>query len=252
MDFDGLNTDLARPFARRREIVSEVAPGVGAVVLAAGLSSRMAPASKLLMHLGGRPLVRHVAETAIDTGLDPVTVVVGHDGDAIRAAVAGLPLRIINNNDYEEGVASSIRAGVRAIAAEVDAAVFLLGDMPLVAPRHLRPLLAEVAAEPDRGVCIPTYRGKRGNPVLWSARHFPRLLALSGDQGARVLFREFAAQIVEVEMPDDGVLVDVDTEAALETVLSRLAAIAWCTPGRSWAHSASNKSMSLSTDKELR
>jgi len=120
-------------------------------------------------------------------------------------------------------VASSIRAGVRAIAAEVDTAVFLLGDMPLVGPRHLRPLLAAFAAEPDRGICIPTYRSKRGNPVLWSARHFPHLLALSGDQGARVLFGEFDEQIVEVEMADDGVLVDIDTEAALETVLSRLA-----------------------------
>lgn len=222
MDFGGPITDLPRPFARRREIVSDVAPCIGAVVLAAGLSSRMAPASKLLMSLGDRPLVRQVAQTAIDTGLNPVTVVVGHDGDAIRAAVEGLPVRIVANDDYEEGVASSIRAGVRAIAAEVDAALFLLGDMPLVAPRHLRPLLAAFAAEPDRGICIPTYRGKRGNPVLWSARLFPHLLALSGDQGARVLFREFDEQIVEVEMPDDGVLVDIDTIAALETVLSRL------------------------------
>ncbi|CAN5900491.1 hypothetical protein BH20PSE1_BH20PSE1_22270 [soil metagenome] len=222
MDFGGLITDLSRPFARRHEIVSDVAPCVGAVVLAAGLSSRMAPASKLLMNLGDRPLIRHVAQTAIDTGLDPVTVVVGHDGDAIRAAVAGLPLRIVANDDYEEGVASSIRAGVRVIAAEVDAAVFLLGDMPLVAPRHLRSLLTAFTAEPDRSICIPTYRGKRGNPVLWSARHFPHLLALSGDQGARVLFREFDEQIVEVEMPDDGVLVDIDTKGALEMVLSRL------------------------------
>lgn len=224
MDFGGLITDLPRPFARRRETeIVRVSPCVGAVVLAAGLSSRMAPASKLLMNLGDRPLMRHVAQTAIDAGLNPVTVVVGHDGDAIRAAVAGLPLRIVANDDYEEGVASSIRAGVRAIAAEVDAAVFLLGDMPLVAPRHLRSLLAAFAAEPDRGICIPTYRSKRGNPVLWSARHFPHLLALSGDQGARVLFRAFDEQIVEVEMPDDGVLVDVDTKAALEMVLSRFA-----------------------------
>ncbi|MGQ0593011.1 MAG: nucleotidyltransferase family protein [Gammaproteobacteria bacterium] len=224
MDFDGLITDLPRPFARRREsgIVSDVAPCVGAVVLAAGLSSRMAPASKLLMNLGDRPLIRHVVQTAIDTGLNPVTVVVGHDGDAIRVAVEGLPVRIVDNDDYREGVASSIRAGVRAIAAEVDAAVFLLGDMPLVAPRHLRLLLAAFAADPDRGICIPTYRSKRGNPVLWSARHFPHLLALCGDQGARVLFHEFDEQIVEVEMPDDGVLIDIDTRATLETVLSRL------------------------------
>jgi len=213
--------DIARPSEGSFE--EEAAHRVGAVVLAAGLSSRMAPASKLLMNLGDRPLIRHVVQTAIDTGLDPVTVVVGHDRDAIRGAVEGLPLRIVDNDDYQEGMASSIRAGVRAIAAEVDAAVFLLGDMPLVAPRHLGPLLAAFAAEPDRGICIPTYWSKRGNPVLWSARYFPHLLELRGDQGARVLLREFDAEIIEVEMPDDGVLVDVDTKTALETVLSRLA-----------------------------
>jgi molybdenum cofactor cytidylyltransferase len=197
--------------------------GFGAVVLAAGLSSRMAPVNKLLMSLGDRPIIWHVVQTALDAGLDPVIVVSGHDRGAVRAVLAGLPVRIVGNDDYKEGLASSIRAGVAAIATDVDAALFLLGDMPLIAPRHLRPLLAAFVPAKGRSICIPTYRTRRGNPVLWSAQHFPRLLKLSGDQGARVLFRDLADQILEVDMPDDAVLVDIDTEAALHAVQSRFA-----------------------------
>ena len=197
--------------------------GFGAVILAAGLSSRLAPVNKLLMSLGDRPVIRHVVQTALDVGLDPATVVVGPDRGAFRAALEGLPVRIVGNDDYEEGLASSIRAGVEAILTEVDAAVFLLGDMPLIAPRHLGPLLCAFAPAEGRSICIPTYRTKRGNPVLWSAQYFPRFLELRGDQGARGLFREFADQIFEVEMPDDAVLVDIDTQAAFDAVQIRFA-----------------------------
>lgn len=197
--------------------------GCGAVVLAAGLSSRMAAVNKLLVPLGAQPLIRHVVQTALDANLDPVTVVCGHDREAIRAALAGLPVWTVGNDDYEQGLASSIRVGVSAIAADVDAALFLLGDMPFVSLRHLRPLLAAFAPAMSRSICIPTYRTKRGNPVLWGAQHFPLLLELSGDQGARVLFRDLADQIFEVEMSDDAVLVDIDTEAALDSVLTQFA-----------------------------
>ena len=197
--------------------------GFGTVVLAAGRSSRMAPVNKLLMPLGDRPIIRHVVQTAIEAGLDPVTVVSGYDREAVRTALAGLSVRIVDNDDYEEGLASSIRAGVAAIAADVDAALFLLGDMPLVTPRHLRPLLAAFAPAKGHSICIPTYGTRRGNPVLWSSQHFPRLLKLSGDQGARGLFGDLADQILEVDMPDDAVLFDIDTEAALDAVRTRFA-----------------------------
>ncbi len=196
---------------------------VAAVILAAGLSSRMASVNKLLMSLGDRPVIRRVVQTALDAGLDPVIVVVGHDRETLRAALQGLPVRIVGNDDYEEGLASSIRAGVAAIGTDVGAAVFLLGDMPLIAPRHLGPLLAAFAPAEGRSICIPTYRTQRGNPVLWSAQYFPRLLELRGDQGARVLLHDLTDQIFEVEMPDDAVLVDIDTQADLDVMLIRFA-----------------------------
>jgi molybdenum cofactor cytidylyltransferase len=104
----------------------------GAVVLAAGLSSRMKPVNKLLSLVGERPIIRHVVRAPLGAGLDPVIVVSGYDNAAVRAALAGLPVWVVANDDYEAGLASAIRAGVAAIAANVDAIVFLLGDMPLI------------------------------------------------------------------------------------------------------------------------
>ena len=103
---------------------------------------------------------------------------------------------------------------------EVDAAEYLLGDMPLVAPRHLCPLLSAFAPAEGHSICIPTY-GTRRESRMWSVQHFLLLLELSGDQGAKVLFRDLADQILEMDMPDDAVLVDIDTEADLDAVRTR-------------------------------
>jgi len=193
----------------------------GAVILAAGRSSRLAPANKLLLSLGNRPVVRHVALAALASGLDPVIAVTGQDREGIAAALTGLPVRVVDNRDYAQGLASSLRAGVAALAAEADAALVLLGDMPLIVPRHLQLLTDALARGKRYSIGIPTYAGRRGNPVLWSAEHFPRLLELNGDRGASVLFRELSDRILEVAMPDDAVLIDIDTEAAMETVRIR-------------------------------
>jgi hypothetical protein len=96
-------------------------------------------------------------------------------------------------------------------------------------PRSNRPFMPRdvwPARQPEVFGVLMAYAfsiGKRGNPVLWSAQYFPRLLELRGDQGARALFREFADHIFEVEMPDDAVLVDIDTQAALDAVRTRFA-----------------------------
>lgn len=197
---------------------------IGGVVLAAGRSARMAPANKLLRDFGGRPLVHLAAQTAADAGLAPIVAVTGHSAGQVGAALAGLPLELVHNPDYAAGLASSVRAGVHALGTRADAALFLLADMPLITAAHLRRLMQAFAAAPEAAACVPSFQSRRGNPVLWSAACFPQLAALEGDQGARALFRQFAARIVEVAMPDDAVLVDIDTEAALQAAQARLPA----------------------------
>ncbi|MDB5987308.1 MAG: 4-diphosphocytidyl-2C-methyl-D-erythritol synthase [Nevskia sp.] len=195
---------------------------IAAIVLAAGRSSRMAPHNKLLQPAGDRSLLRHAAEAALAAGCAPVVIVTGPEPAAIAAALDGLELRCIANAEHDEGIASSIRAGVAALPADVEAALFLLGDMPLIRAAHLLRLAAAFEPDAARNVCVPVWQGKRGNPVLWGAAHFPQLAQLRGDRGARVLFGALAAQLVEVAMPDDAVLVDIDTVAALDDVRARL------------------------------
>jgi molybdenum cofactor cytidylyltransferase len=84
-------------------------------------------------------------------------------------------------------------------------------------------LIAAFSPGEGRAICIPTHRAKRGNPVLWDARLVAEMQALDGDQGARSLLGRHADEVCEVEMPDDGVLLDVDTPSALAALAERRA-----------------------------
>ena len=95
-----------------------------------------------------------------------------------------------------------------------------LGDMPRVSPKAIDRLIAAFNPLEGRAICVPTWQGKRGNPVLFARRFFPEMLEVSGDVGARALIGEHAEVVCEVAMDDDAVLVDVDTPEMLATVNS--------------------------------
>jgi molybdenum cofactor cytidylyltransferase len=189
------------------------------VVLAAGVSSRMAPANKLLTRdAGGWPLVARVAYAAARSGAGRVIVVTGHQADAVqaavRAAVPWAPLSFVRAPDYATGMAASLREGVAAAWAS-QAVVICLGDMPLVTFDVIENLFAANAVPGSPGIVVPTYRGRRGNPVLWARPYFDELATLSGDKGARALLRLHAADVAEIPVQNDGILRDFDTQDAL-------------------------------------
>lgn len=193
---------------------------IGAVVLAAGASRRMGSLNKLLLDVDGQPCVRRVVQAALNAGLAPVVAVVGHDGERIAAALADLPVTIRHNADHALGMGGSVAEGVAALPPGLTGAAILLGDMPLVTADDLRDLAAGLT--PETAACVPAYRGRRGNPVLWSSRYFPRLRALSGDRGARGLLAELGGAVREVPVAGEGVLVDVDTAEAAADLRARL------------------------------
>jgi molybdenum cofactor cytidylyltransferase len=220
MGLGGLLTEIAtRPLPRRTASPEPTAvpraPKIAAVVLAAGRSSRMAPANKLLTEVEGQTMIARAVDAALASQAGPVLVVTGHDGTRVRQALAGRDVRIVENPDYADGLSASVRAGIAALPGDIDGAVFLLGDMPRVTSAHIDRLIAAFNPDEGRAICVPTSRAKRGNPVLWSARFFPEMRTLEGDTGARGLLRAHAEQVCEVEMPDDGVLLDIDTPDAL-------------------------------------
>jgi molybdenum cofactor cytidylyltransferase len=190
---------------------------VAAVILAAGRSTRMGGPNKLLAELGGKALVRIVAEQVIASKATSVTVVTGHQSAEVEKALAGLKVSFVHNADFATGLASSVKVGIGAVPANAAGAVVCLGDMPLIDARLIDKLIGAFA--PDRGglISVPVSGGRRGNPVLWSRRFFSELMTLDGDIGARHLIERHADAVVEVAVEGNGAFLDIDTPQALES-----------------------------------
>lgn len=196
------------------------APRVLALVLAAGQSRRMGAVNKLLAPVHGVPMVRASVSAVLGSAIERVRVVTGHEQGRVQAALAGLDVELVHNPRYAQGLSTSLARGLADLAADVDAVLVCLADMPRVRARHVERLLAAFDPVEGRAICVPTHRGKRGNPVLWDRRLVPEMVEVRGDVGARHLIGEHQDLVCEVEMDDDGVLLDVDSPQALASLES--------------------------------
>jgi molybdenum cofactor cytidylyltransferase len=121
---------------------------------------------------------------------------------------------LVSNPDYAMGLASSLKAGIRAVPAESDGALILLGDMPGITAEHVDRLVEAFAAAPD-AIVVPVHEGRQGNPVLWPRRLFSELLQLEGDAGAKRLIAAHRENVREVELGTAGIFADIDTPEEL-------------------------------------
>jgi molybdenum cofactor cytidylyltransferase len=215
MGVGGLLMEIVTRPQPRKEPAAAGGRSVAAIILAAGRSIRMGGPNKLLAEIDGKPLVRIAAEQALASRANPVIVVTGHQREQIEAVLAGLALRIVHNPDFAQGLGTSLRAGVKAVPADADGTIICLADMPQVGSNLIDRLIA--AFDPEKGalVVVPTLDGKRGNPVLWSRRFFPDLMAIDGDVGARHLIAGYAEAVTEVPVTGDAAFLDVDTAEML-------------------------------------
>jgi len=191
------------------------APRIAALVLAAGRSSRMGTLNKLLIRVDGKPMVQHTIDTVCAVGLSPVIVVTGHQHEQVEAALAGLPVTVVHNPDFAEGLSASLKTGLAALPDDIDGVLVCLGDMPRVAATDIERLIDAFNPVEGRAIIVPTRHGKRGNPVLWAKRFFAEMRSVAGDVGARHLIGAYPEAVSEVEMTSDGVLTDIDTPQAL-------------------------------------
>jgi molybdenum cofactor cytidylyltransferase len=176
--------------------------------------------NKLLAEVGGQTVLARVLSAVLVSGARPVIVVTGHEAQAVREEIdrarGGASVDFVHHAGFAQGLGTSLATGIAALGGGVDGALIVLADMPGLRPEHLQRLIAAFVTGEARDICVPVSRGVRGNPVLWPARCFAALSALTGDRGGRDMLDEQASSVLEVEMPDDAVLRDVDTPADLD------------------------------------
>jgi molybdenum cofactor cytidylyltransferase len=182
---------------------------VGGLVLAAGEGSRFG-GTKQLAELGGRPLLSYaLAAMAV---LEPRVVVLGHDAEAILAAVSLQGARPVVCDDWQEGQSASLRAGIEALG-DVDAAVVVLGDQPRITAAAVAAVVAAAAAAPGAAAARASYGGRPGHPVLLGRPLLARAGELRGDVGFRDLLS--GEDVLEVEVGGLADPVDIDTREEL-------------------------------------
>jgi molybdenum cofactor cytidylyltransferase len=205
-----------------------------AIILAAGSSSRMSGGQhKLLLPLGGRPVLIHVLETALASQARPIILVLGHRADEIRSQVAAHiqqhAISIIENPNYQQGMSTSLQIGLHALTNIKDNnhqstdlpgdIIILLGDQPLMTASIIDRLIATRETS-GKSIIVPLYHGKRGNPVLFSADLFPELMAVTGDEGGKSVIMRHSQDIATIEVSEAAASNDIDTWEAYQQVVA--------------------------------
>jgi CTP:molybdopterin cytidylyltransferase MocA len=178
---------------------------IAAVVLSAGKSERMG-SPKALLRFGGRTFLGRILDAIGQSRIAETVVVVGHHRDAIQAAAPSLS--IVYNPNYEQGMSTSVQAGLRALPAGVTGAAVFLVDHPLIDSTTIDALIEKL--QPGH-IVLPVHNGRRGHPVVFAADLFEEILQLSPAQGLNTVVRRDSRRIIEAPVKASGILVDIDT-----------------------------------------
>lgn len=195
-----------------------------AVVLAAGTSSRMRGQHKLLMPLGGKPVIRQTVERLWAAGPQEVVVVTGHQALEISAALADMPIKIQLNLRYEEGQMTSAAVGVGALQMATDAVMMCLGDMVLLGSSDYAELAKVYLDQTDRSIVIPYFQGQRGNPILFASSYVHEVAIGERHIGCKKLANEYPDDVYRYEAAHDRFTTDLDTPEDYTRLLQRFRA----------------------------
>src|SRR5262249_35458281 len=211
----------------------ERASEVSAVVLAAGMSRRMGT-PKQLLRIEGKTVLERTAAIVRASNAKEIGLVLGFAADTVEKEIPTGNIKVVRNPDYEQGMGTSLRAGLAAVNPAATAAIIVLADQPFVQPATLNQLI-ECHRTRRPQIVIPMFRGFRGNPVLLDRSAFAEVRELSGDVGCRAIFGKHTENIYKLPMDDPGILLDIDSRedfAALAKI-GRLTGDAALKPGAS-------------------
>jgi len=186
------------------------------IILAAGMSKRFGT-PKQLVKIKGSYMIEHVIRASLDSNLHRVFVVLGHRQDKIYQAMAKNIKRfqnsryeIVSNRHYRQGMSSSVHAGLCSAGNAFGSVMFLLGDQPLVDSRLIN-LMLNRFYQSDKNICAPLYKGKRGNPTIFSSKFFNLLLRIEGDSGGREIITAHPDDMLSIDTDSPACVYDIDT-----------------------------------------
>jgi molybdenum cofactor cytidylyltransferase len=180
-----------------------------AVVLAAGLSSRMGK-PKQTLRIGGKSMLEKVLEVFRKSKVDAAVVVLGAREREVRKKVAFKGEKVVYNPRYAEGMSGSLKLGLTEAGPWAEAVIVALGDQPYITSATVNKLV-KAYRDSAAPVVVPVYKGRRGNPVLFDRRIFAQIMRISGDEGAKSVIEKNRSALLEVTVEDQGVLTDIDT-----------------------------------------
>ena len=188
---------------------------ISAIILAAGLSSRMGDKQKLVLPYQGKPLLEHML-TALEAAplIGKTIAVTGHERSAVRDVCSNYNVEVAHNENFCDGLASSIKVGVQACESGSDGILICLGDMPLIDKDHIQALCTAFQRNRNK-IIVPSFEGRQGNPVLWPKSYFSRLKSLKGDKGAKAILQENLDATIKIDFADKAIVFDVDDPATL-------------------------------------
>jgi len=181
---------------------------VSAILLAAGESKRMGRAKLLLPFDGSTVLVRTIANL-LSSKVDEVIVVLGARAQEIKKVLAGLPAKVVFNPDYHQGMSTSLIAGLKQVNSKAQRIIVALADQPLIDKKIYNRLIEESLAC-DKGIIVPVYQAKIGNPIIFSKKYKTELLGLKGDVGGREIVKQHPDDILEVAVDSGSINMDID------------------------------------------
>lgn len=190
-------------------------PKIGIILLAAGQSRRMGAQNKLFAEYNGIPLLKHALDCLVPINAEDFIVISGHEANRVSDFMDKDDVRTIHNPDFKNGLSTSLKLAISELSDNCDAALICLSDMPLLTTHDVKSIIASYSQEDGREICIPTFEGKRGNPVLIGRKFFSEILDLSGDIGAKPIISSYPEHVCEVAMTTDAILTDTDTPEAL-------------------------------------
>lgn len=186
-------------------------PAIAAVVLAAGSSQRMGFANKLHLPVQGKPLLRCSLETLLDSSIEQIVVVLGHEHEMTRALIDDLPVRIVYNEAHQQGQMTSVHRGLEAVEGSWDGIMIALGDQPALESSDIDLLIDAFVYRNGGEVVVPTYEGQRGNPIIISDSCRRDILAGTRNLGCRKFIDKNPELVRKVEMSNPAVVIDLDT-----------------------------------------